>query len=152
MTLYKIYPRGDGKEVGWGIVPDDYEAAEGEIVTNQNPGGKIFDEAQNTIRKPSEQEDLAEAKSEWKQHIYEAGMVESVRPLMRGDTPNEWQDELFGMLLQAQVSGQPDPRMQQVMQAYQKYNNLADQVQAFTKREGESLENEINRMKSTIKW
>ena len=152
MGKFVIMPRGHLLPPGFMRVPDDYEAQEGEIVVNDLTPTMVWDEEGQRVRELFEEEKFVQAKSEHKQHLYNEGMVVAVRPLMRGDTPDEWQDELFGRMLAVQMGATPDPTLQQIAAAYQRYNELATQVDAFTRRADESYANATNRMHTSIVW
>lgn len=149
---YLIQPRGHLQPPGWQRVPPGYQPAEGEVVVADLTPDMVWDEEGQRVRDLFEAEKLDKAKGEHKQHLYEEGLTKAVRPLMRGNSPDEWQDELFGRMLQAQLTGQVDETLTQIAQAYARYNQLANQVDAFTRRPDESYANAEARMRANIKW
>lgn len=152
MARFLIQPRGHLESPGFVRVPPDYQAKEGEIVVDNLTPEQVWDEEGQRVRDLFEAEKLEKAKGDHKQDLYREGLITAVRPLMRGNSPDEWQDELFGRMLKAQLTGEVDPTLTEIAGAYSHYNDLADQVDAFTRNSNESNENAINRMKATIEW
>lgn len=133
-------------------VPDDHELQPNELEVSGVDPEDVWDAEQERVRTLFEAEKLERAKDEHKQRLYQDGLVKDVSPLMRGNTPDEWQDELFGRMLRAQLTGEQDASLAEIAQAYGRYNELADQVDSFTRNQNESFANAINRMKVNITW